>query len=441
MRGRPNAHEGVRARVRAETLDESVASAPPSQAVLETTLENGLKVLIQEVRSAPVVSFMVWYKVGSRNETAGVTGISHLLEHMMFKGTPKYGKGEIARQLQRNGASFNAGTSIDYTNYYEVLASDRLELAMEIESDRMANALIPEEEHKLEMTVVRSELERNEDNPHRALYQELFAQAFKAHPYHWPTIGWRSDVEAIRTDQIRAYYERHYMPNNATAVVVGDVDAARALELVRKHFGGIGRGDPPPPVVTVEPPQMGERRFKLRKPGDTRYLMVAYPNPTLAHEDNYALDVLGMILGHGKTSRLYQSLVEGKLATEAEAQNETARDPFLFIAQATAGPGITLEALEEGLYAEIGRLQGEAPTPAELDRARKQIQASFIYSRDSIRSLAQQLGYYETVGSYRYLDTYLDRIAAVTREDLTRVARAYLGENTRIVGHYEPTHE
>jgi len=441
MRGRVRSQEGVRARVRAEAMDPAVAPASFTEAVVETVLDNGLKVLVQEVRSAPVVSFMVWYKVGSRNESAGVTGISHLLEHMMFKGTPQYGKGEIARVLQRNGASFNAGTSIDYTNYYEVLASDRLELAMEIESDRMANALIPEEEHRLEMTVVRSELERNEDDPHRALYQELFAQAFKAHPYHWPTIGWRSDVEAISTEQIREYYRRHYMPNNATAVVVGDVDAARARDLVEKHFGRIPAGVLPPPVVTVEPPQLGERRFKIRKPGDTRYLMVAYPNPTLVHEDNYALDVLGMILGHGKTSRLYQGLVEGKVATEAEAQNETARDPFLFIMQATAAPGIELDALERALFAQVERLQGEPPAPAEMGRARKQLQASFIYARDSIRSLAQQLGYYETVGSYRYLDTYLDRIASVTGEDVSRVARAYLGESTRTVGQYEPTHE
>ena len=423
---------------RTEGLVVNAPAAAIRGEVLEALLDNGLKALIREVRGVPVVSFMVWYKVGSRNESAGITGISHLLEHMMFKGTPKYGKGEIARLLQRNGASFNAGTSIDYTNYYEVLASDRLELAMEIESDRMANALIPEEEHRLEMTVVRSELERNEDNPHRALYQEILAQAFKAHPYHWPTIGWRSDVEAIRTEQIREYYKRYYMPNNATVVVVGDIGQDVALSLVEKHFGGIARGPEPPPVPTVEPPQLGERRFKIRKPGDTRYLMMAFPIPALAHPDNYALDVMGMILGHGKTSRLHQALVEGKLATEAEAANETARDPFLFIAQATAAPGVTLDLLEKSLLRQAERLKTEPPSRVELARAQKQIQASFIYSKDSIRSLAQQLGYYETVGSYRYLDTYLERISSVTPDEVTRVARAYLGEDTRTVGHYEP---
>src|SRR5438094_3251029 len=182
--------EGVRARARAQVRAQELAASAPAPVrtsdVFETVLGNGLKVLIQEVRVAPVVSFMVWYKVGSRNESAGITGISHLLEHMMFKGTPTYGKGEIARILQRNGASFNAGTSLDYTNYFEVLASDRLDLAIQLEADRMHNALIPDEEHRLEMTVVRSELERNEDNPHRALYLQTFAQAFQAHPYHWP---------------------------------------------------------------------------------------------------------------------------------------------------------------------------------------------------------------------------------------------------------------
>jgi zinc protease len=248
-------------------------------------------------------------------------------------------------------------------------------------------------------------------------------------------------VEAIRTEQIRAYYRRHYMPNNATAVIVGDVDAGRALELVERHFGSIAAGALPEPVVTVEPPQQGERRFKLRKPGDTRYLMAGYPIPALIHADNYALDVAGMILGHGKVSRLYQSLVEGKLATEAEAQNETARDPCLFIAQATAAPDVTLEALETALFREIDLLRLEPPTEVELGRARKQLQASFTFSKDSIRSLAQQLGYYETVASYRYLESYLDRIAEVTREDVSRVARAYLSEDARTVGHYEPVHE
>ena len=419
-------------------MSGSAVAATVQPPVHETTLSNGLKVLIQETHAAPVVSFMVWYKVGSRNESAGITGISHLLEHMMFKGTPTYGKGEIARILQRNGASFNAGTSLDYTNYFEVLASDRLDLAIQLEADRMHNALIPDEEHRLEMTVVRSELERNEDNPHRALYLQTFAQAFQAHPYHWPTIGWRTDVEQITTDQIRDYYRRYYVPNNATVVIVGDVDRAKVLASVEKAFGQIPKGPDPPEMRVVEPPQMGERRFKIRKPGDTRYLMVAWRNPAMTDPDTYPLDVLGMILGHGKTSRLYRGLVDGKLATDVDASNETARDPFLLITQATIAPDATLEKAEAGLYKEVDRLKKEPVAPEELARAKRQVQASFVYAKDSIRSLAQQLGYFETVASHKYLDTYLDKIAAVTPEAIQRVARKYLVENSRTVGWYEP---
>jgi zinc protease len=424
---------------KAMTISTEAAAAPSP--VSETTLDNGLTVLIQEVHTAPVAAFMVWYKVGSRNETAGITGISHLLEHMMFKGTPTYGKGEIAKLLQKNGATFNAGTSLDYTNYYEVLASDRLELAMKIESDRMVHATIPEEEHRLEMTVVRSELERNEDNPERALYIEAMSQAFKAHPYHWPTIGWRTDVEQIRTSQIRDYYKSHYMPNNATVVVVGDVDKDAVLAMVKRHFGAIPRGPDPAPVSTVEPPQIGERRFKIRKPGDTRYFLVGYRNAPLLHADTYALDVLGIILGAGQTSRLYQGLVEKKVATDVDASNDTGRDPMLFMVQATAAAGSTLDQVEAAVAAEIDRLKREPVTAKELARAKKQVEAGFVYSKDSIRSLAQQLGYYNTVSSWRYLSTYLERARAVTAADLQRVAATYLTENSRTVGWWDPSEE
>ena len=406
--------------------------------VFETTLENGLKVLIQEVRLAPVVSFAVWYRVGSRNESAGITGISHLLEHMMFKGTPRFGKGEISRTLQRIGASFNAGTSLDYTCYYETLKSDRLELALEIESDRMVNASIPEEEHRLEMTVVRSELERNEDNPHRAIYQETFATAFQAHPYHWPTIGWRSDVESITTEQIRRYYRAHYVPNNAVVVVVGDVEREQALERVRHWFGGIAAGELAAPVTTTERPQHGERRFRLRKPGDTRLVLVAWRNVEMAHPDSYALDVLGMIFGHGRTSRLHRALVETGLATEADAANETARDPFLVVALATAAPDRPLADVEAAILREAERLRTEPISDAELRRAKKQVEAGFLYSKDSIQSLSHQLGYFETIASWRYLEEYPAKIRALTAADVQRVAATYLLDDARTVGWFDP---
>lgn len=406
--------------------------------VFETTLDNGLRVLVREVHVAPVVSFAVWYRVGSRNESAGITGISHLLEHMMFKGTPTFGKGVIARSLQEIGASFNAGTSLDYTCYYETLKSDHLDLAMEIESDRMRHATISDEEHALEMTVVRSELERNEDHPHRALYQETFAAAFQAHPYHWPTIGWPSDVESIRTEQIRRYYRTFYVPNNAVVVLVGDVDRAAALERVRHWFAAVPRGPEPPAVTTVEPPQRGERRFRLRKPGDTRLVLAAWKNPALLHPDSHVLDVLGLVLGHGRTSRLHQRLVEGGLATEADASNETARDPFLFLAVAEAAPDRSLSEVEAAMLEEVERLRREPVTEAELRRAKKQVEAGFLYAKDSIQNLSQQYGYYETVASWRYVEEYPERVRAVTAADVLRAAREYLIEETRTIGWYDP---
>jgi zinc protease len=224
-------------------------------------------------------------------------------------------------------------------------------------------------------------------------------------------------------------------------VVVGDLPADRALDLVEKHFAGIPAGPEPPSVRIVEAPQLGERRFKLRKPGETRYLMAAWRNPALVHPDNYALDVLSMILGHGRTSRLYRALVEGKLATEVDASNETARDPFLLIARATVAPASTLDQVERALYREVERLQTEPVSEEEIGRAKRQVEASFVYSKDSIRSLAQQLGYFETVATYQYLDSYLDRVRAVTPEMVQRVAREYLTEQTRTVGLYDPLPE
>jgi zinc protease len=237
------------------------ADAPSAPAfgadVRETVLPNGLTVLIKPVRTAPVVSFSVWYRTGSRNEHTGITGVSHLLEHMLFKGTRHYQVGEISRTLSLNGAGFNASTYYDWTNYYETIAADRLELAMQIEADRMVNSRIDQADLDAEMTVVRSELEGGENNPGRLLWTAVTATAFQAHPYQWPVIGWRSDVENVPRDAIYRYYKTHYGPNNAVVVVVGDVDPDEALRLVEKHFGPIPPGAPPPPVYTTEPPQRG----------------------------------------------------------------------------------------------------------------------------------------------------------------------------------------
>jgi zinc protease len=338
------------AAVQAQSTPSSAASALTA-GIKETVLPNGLKVLTKEVRNAPVVSFSVWYRVGSRNEHTGITGVSHLLEHMLFKGTKKYGLGEISRTLFVNGASFNASTYYDWTNYYETLASDRLELAMQIESDRMTNSRIDKGELESEMTVVRSELEGRENSPGTLLFQAVVAAAFQAHPYQWPVIGWRSDVENVPRDAIYDYYRAHYGPNNATVVIVGDFETEQALEMVRKYFGKIKGIPTPRQVYTQEPPQRGERRVTVRRGGSLPMAMVAYRGPAANSPDFYALDVLAMVLGEGRTSRLYQNLVEKQIATGADAGAPSLRDPFLFYLSATARPGTTAERLETTLIA------------------------------------------------------------------------------------------
>jgi zinc protease len=410
-----------------------------AEGIRETVLPNGLRVLTKEVRSAPVVSFSVWYRVGSRNEHTGITGVSHLLEHLMFKGTKRYGLGEISRTLFVNGATFNASTYYDWTNYYQTLASDRLELAMQLEADRMVNSRIDKADLDSEMTVVRSELEGGENNPGRVLYHSVVATAFQAHPYQWPIIGWRTDVENVPRDAIYDYYKTYYGPNNATVVIVGDFETEKALALVRKHFGGLKKIPAPPEVYTQEPPQRGERRVEVRRAGSLPMASVAFRTPAAKSPDFYALDVLSMVLGSGRTSRLYQALVEKGLATSVDASAPSMRDPFLFFLNATARPGTTPEQLEKALLAEVERIKSEPITAEELARAKSQIEADFVFSTDSVTSQANQIGYWDMADTWRYLTTYLDRIRALTPEAVQKVAQTYFVEEGRTVGHFIPT--
>ena len=424
----------------------ALGATPPAPAgasaltagVQETVLPNGLTVLVKEVRSAPVVSFSVWYRVGSRNEHTGITGVSHLLEHMMFKGTQQHQVGEIARALFLNGATFNASTYYDWTNYYATLASDRLELAVEIEADRMVNSRVDKADLDLEMTVVRSELEGGENNPGRLLWQATVAAALQAHPYRWPVIGWRSDVENVPRDAIYAYYRAHYGPNNAVAVVVGDVDAARAVALVEKHFGGIPRIPDPPPVYTTEPPQRGERRITVRRAGSLPMVMIAWRAPEAGHPDGYALDVLGTVLGEGRTSRLYQALVETGLASRADAGAPSLRDPFIFYVSATARPGVTAERLEAALLAEVDKITTEPVRDEELARTLRRAEADFVFQTNSVTAQARQLGYWAMVNDWRYLGTYLDRLRPLTPADVQAVAQRYFVTDARTTGWFVP---
>ena len=412
-----------------------------AQSVTETHLANGLTIFSKEARSAPVVYFSVWYQVGSRNEISGQTGLSHILEHMMFKGTNDLPPGAIDHLFQSNGGQINASTGEDRTEYHELISSDRLELAARIEADRMENSQFNPMELAHEMTVVRSELEGDSNSPGYDLYNNVFLPtAFTAHPYHWPTIGWTPDVEAVATrrDVIYSYYKRHYMPSNAIVVMVGDFDTAKAVGIVQKYFGVYPAGTPEQHFITPEPVQRGERRVVLKRPGTTGQVLIGYHVPKTGAPDHYVLDVLSQILSGGRSARLYQSLVETGMAQSAGAGNEDTRDPYLFDLDGTPSTGMTNDALEKGLEAEIDKVQTTPVTPEELARAVHQIEADFVYRNDSVSAQADTLGDYAVIGLPRYNDTYLNKIRQITPADIQRVARQYLTPTNRTVAFFEP---
>lgn len=420
-----------------------LASAAFAQqaAVRETVLPNGLKVLTKEAHAVPVVSFNVWYKVGSRNEQLGHTGLSHMLEHMQFKGTKTLGKGKIDTLIQSNGGLSNAATWNDFTYFYETLSSDKLDLAMRIESDRMVNSLLDPKEFDAERIVVRSELEGDEGNPDSLVYYELYSNAFKAHPYQWPTIGWVHDVETMPRDTLYAYYKTYYQPNNATVVIVGDFDTDKALALVNKYFGKIKRGPEPPRVTALEPAQFGERRAIVSKAGNAYRVMMGFHNPAIGSPDVYPLDVLEIVLSNGMSSRLYKGLVDKQLATDAWASNSVSHDPDLFLLGATARDGVKIADVEAALLAEVEKIKADGITDEELQKAVNQVEASFVYANDSVSGQARRLGQMETIYSWKYLDEYLPNIRKVTKSEVSRAARKYLVDENRTVVTFVPAKE
>lgn len=407
--------------------------------IRETRFSNGLKVLTKEVHTAPVVYFSAWYQVGSVNEQLGQTGMSHLLEHMMFKGTSTRRPGEISALLQRNGAQFNATTSFDRTSYFETLASERLEMAMALEADRMTNSLFDKKEHRNEMTVVRSEYEGGENNPSSALTKAVRLAAHQAHPYRWTPIGFRADIENTSRDEMYAYYRKYYVPNNATMVIVGDFQTISALQLVRKYFGVMPSRALTKPFVTPEPQQQGERRVTVRRAGTTREVQMAYHIPEFNHPDRMALDVLESVLSGGRTSRFFNRLVQPGLASSADAYDYGLRYPDLLFLDAQPQPGKTSEELEKALLAEVEKLQTEPISAEELQRVLNQAEAQYVYSQDSVQAQGQKLGEYAMRGDWRFGENYLARLKAVTTADVQRVAKTYLVERNRTVGYFEPT--
>jgi zinc protease len=409
--------------------------------VHEYHLANGLTILAKEVHAAPVVYFGVFYKVGSRDEMSGQTGLSHILEHMMFKGTRDLPPGSIARLFQRNGGSINAETGTDYTYYHELIASDRLELAVRVEADRMENSLFDPTQLQHEMRVVRSELEGDSNNPGWELYNDAFLPtAFASSPYHWPVIGWTSDVEAVSTrrDVIYKYYKEHYMPNNATVVIVGDFNPTAALATCQKYFGVYAPGNLEAHHITPEIVQHGERRIVLRRPGTTGEVLIGYHAPAIGQRAHYVLDVLSQILSSGRSGRLYQDLVQNQIAESASAGNEDKKDPYVFLLDGTDRTGVASATVEKALEDEADRLKTEPVTQDELQKAFHQIDADYIYANDTVSEQAENLGLYASVDDYHYMDNYLKVIHTVTPAEIQNVAKQVFDVDNRTVATFDP---
>lgn len=419
------------------TQTTSQSASGGQNSIREEVLPNGLKILLLHDRNTPVATFQIWYRAGSINEPIGKSGLSHLLEHMMFKGTHKYGAKSFSRIIQRAGGIDNAGTSKDYAFYFQKLAPENLHLSIELEADRMQNLIIEPNEVLRERDVVMEERRtRYEDDPQNLLYEEVVATAFKNHPYRWPTIGWMSDIKKLTRDDLLKYYRTHYVPNNALIIVAGNIDVDSVVEKIRKEFGVIPPGMDIESIDIGEPEQTGERRVFVKKEAELPYILIAYKTPNILHEDAPALEVLAGVLSGGKSARIYKSLIrEKQIALGAGAEySSLQRYPFLFFLYGTPLPGRTIEEVEKALYEEVENIRDKPPAEREVQKAKNQIEAEFIMGQDSIFYQARLLGMFELIGDWRLKDKYLEGIRKVMPEDVQRVAKKYLVEDKRTVG-------
>ncbi|HEY5753196.1 MAG TPA: pitrilysin family protein [Chthoniobacterales bacterium] len=404
--------------------------------------KNGLQVLLLPDHSSPTLTYMVTYRVGSRNEVTGTTGATHLLEHLMFKGSPNFNRGKgnnIDQLLERVGANYNATTWLDRTNYYANLGSDHLEQYLAVEADRMRNLWLRDSDRKPEMTVVRNEFEIGENNPVSALEKEIFAGAYIAHPYHHSTIGWRSDIENVPIEKLKAFYDTFYWPDNATATVIGDFDPEKALGLIAKYYGDYPRAPQPvPQVYTEEPEQTGPRRVTVKRAGQLGVVGVGYKIPSARDPDQPALQILGSILTSGKNSRLYKSLTDNNLTTNVSADTGFFHDASLQIFYANLAPDATHEQVEKILLAEIEKVKKDGVTDDEVRAATGQILADFAYARDGSFAIASTLNEYIAAGDWTLYTTINDALKKVTAADVKRVAEKYLVENKSTTGWFIP---
>jgi len=405
--------------------------------------DNDLRVLVLPQDGAPVATLMVTYHVGSRNERTGHTGATHFLEHLMFKGTERFHKRKgtsIFEMLQRVGARVNASTWVDRTNYYEMLPTEHLPLAVEIEADRMRGALIDPQDLEDERTVILNEYDRAQNDPVSRLFDEVWSTAFVAHPYHHPTIGWRSDIESVTADGLEHYYDTFYWPDNATVSVIGDVTGEDVLPLLDEHFGA---HDPAPhdipQVTTREPEQNGQRRVTVQQDGQIGALLIGYKTPPATEPDSDALDVLGRILASGKGSRLYRRCTDQGLTSDVFAMNFRLRDPSLFNLFAYLTPETAHDTVEAAIMEVVDTVRAEGVTEEEVTRAKNQLKAQVAFDRDGPMRIASQLNEALAAGDWRLYTKYLDRLEDVTTDAVQRVARTYLHPAKSTIGRYVPS--
>ncbi len=403
---------------------------------------NGLTVLLAADHSAPVVTFQVTYRVGSRNEVTGTTGATHILEHLMFKGSENFNdpKGNSIKQfLERVGGQYNATTSVDRTNYFATIGRDDLEGYIAIEADRMRHLWLHEADRQSEMTVVRNEYERGKNDPNNVLIEEVTAAAYVALPYHHPVIGWKSDIEHVPIAKLREFYDTFYWPNNSTVTVVGDIDAAAVLGMVNKYYGAFTRSPQPiPEIYTEEPAQTGGRRVMVTRPGELGTVVIAHKVPNGRNADQPALEMLDDILSSGKNSRLYRALVDQGLALSAEAGTDVHRDLSLHLVYATLAPGVTHARVEQALLAEIAKIKSDGVTAEEVERVKQQYAAAEAYKRDGTAAVARELNEWIAVGDWTLYVTFPQQIERVTAADVQRVARQYLAEDQGTTGWFVP---
>ncbi len=430
----------------AVALSMAVFTIQAGEKVHESMLGNGMKVLIKEDHRAPIVTSQVWYKIGSSYEHGGITGISHALEHMMFKGTDKHPPGRFSEIISANGGEDNAFTGRDYTAYYQNLASDRLEVSFELEADRMRNLILPADEFAKEIQVVKEERRmRTEDKPTALTVEKFNATAYEASPYRNPVIGWMSDLDSMQVEELRDWYRRWYAPNNATLVVVGDVDPEQVLALARKHFGPLKRENTLAPKVRSEPAQGGVKRIVVKAPAREPYLVMGFKTSSLAAPDEpwepYALEMLSEILDGDSSARLSRNLVRGsQVAADADASYSAfTRLPGMFTFDGSPAKGRGLAELEQALLSEIERLKTELVSQQELERVRNRVIASKVFEQDDVFYQALQLGLLESIGQdWRLADQYVERIGEVTAEQVREVARKYFTEDRLTVAVLDP---